>query len=435
MLSRVTVGYRPVNKSQRFKALLETGYFPEELPPPFTTSDIATYRGSIATAWAALPGEYPKTVPAQYSNPRVKNSRRILSIVNPIAQLNISKLIADHWVEIKRRLRRTKYAIEELEIKLNEIRAVPPPDRTLLGLRRLEISAAYDHVLLADISRFYGTLYTHAIPWALHTKNWCKSNLNNKAAYEGTLGARLDKAVRKGQDNQTLGIPVGPDTSRIISEIVGVAIDENLPGQLSSNGKRAFRFVDDWHIGFDSIGEAESAVASIAAACRIYELELNFDKTRILNSSSSVGTLWPIELREHRFHTTTFWQSRSLDHYFTMAFQFAEDNPEDNVLDFAVKRSNSVWVKPDNWHSYETFLLRAVRLNPTVLPAVVQILVSYNYSGYIVGKERIKKLIEDFIEKSVPLAPPRRDSVVLVSRKSTPHQPTETNSRRCVDGG
>ena len=113
---------------------------------------------------------------------------------------------------------------------------------------------------------FYQNLYTHAIPWALHGKAWCKINLNNKPVYEATLGARLDKAIRKGQDNQTIEIPVGPDTSRIVSEIIGVALDQKIQQEQGLDPSRAFRYVDDWYMGFDSAGEAEGVIATVASA-------------------------------------------------------------------------------------------------------------------------------------------------------------------------
>ena len=173
-------------------------------------------------------------------------------------------------------------------------------------MRQNEISANYDHGLVSDVSRFYGTLYTHAVPWALHKKSWCKRNLHSPA-YERSLGARIDKAVRKGQDNQTIGIPVGPDTSRIISEIVGVAIDQNVQESLKLDKNRAFRHIDDWHIGFDSAGEAEDAIANLATACRNFELELNAEKTRTFNATSFMNNIWPTELREYRFEKKKIW--------------------------------------------------------------------------------------------------------------------------------
>jgi hypothetical protein len=101
----------------------------------------------------------------------------------------------------------------------------------------------------------------------------------NTHSFNTSLGNRLDVAVRKGQDNQTLGIPVGPDTSRILAEIIGVSIDQYVRENLGIDQTRAFRNIDDWYIGFDNAGEAEDAIATLATGCRMFELELNADKT------------------------------------------------------------------------------------------------------------------------------------------------------------
>jgi hypothetical protein len=395
---------RPVRKSERLRALLAMGYFPEALPPPFITVQLARYRESVFKTWSSLPhNDYPKTSQEIYSIPTAKRIRRNLSIVNPIAQLHISKLISDNWSAISKHLQQSKYIISMPQFEPERGRAIPLPPFELVHLRRGEISAAFEHALVSDISRFYGTLYTHAIPWALHGKLWCKTNLN-KVPYDASLGAKLDKAVRKGQDNQTLGIPVGPDTSRVVAEIVGVAIDCRVQGALKLNSSRGFRHIDDWYIGFDSAGEAEDAIATLATACRDYELELNADKTLTLHASSSVQRVWSTELREHRFSADARRQARSLEHYFIKAFEFATMNPTANVLDYAVKRTRNVEVKRENWRGYETFLLKAARSNATVIPAVVEILVSYNHTGYEIDRIRIAKLVVDLIRRNAPPA-------------------------------
>jgi hypothetical protein len=392
-----------MSKSERFKALLQSGYFPEELPPPFNTLDLAKFRSFVASEWKKVNGgKYPRSTFETYSNPRVKRVRRNLALVNPVAQLVLAKLIADNWITLRKALRDSDYSIQVPEIESDKEKAVSPPDFQLVGIRRLEISAAFDHALVSDISRFYGTLYTHAIPWALHGKAWSKSNLH-ATSFATSLGNQLDIAVRRGQDNQTLGIPVGPDTSRIISEIVAVAIDKQVQDKLKLDRTRAFRHIDDWYIGFDNAGQAEDAVSTLAAACRDYELELNADKTRTLSSSSSVDGIWPTELRAHQFSVGAA-QAKSLEHYFAKAFHYSLEFQDQNVLDYAIKRTKSTTISKPNWRLYESFLLRAGRSNSTVVPTVAQILVSYNHNGYDIDKPRVAKFIEDLIRKNAPLA-------------------------------
>jgi len=390
-----------MTKDQRLLALLGAGYFPDELPPPFVTASFAKFRKAIGAAWSAIPGEYPKTVPDVFSIPRTGGLRRDLSIVNPIAEFHVAKLIADNWVAIRKHLKSCDFGAAALNITGGEQRAVAAPDFRLIALRQAEISASYDHVLIADVSRFYGTLYTHAIPWALHSKAWAKLHLNTQP-YAASLGARLDKAVRKGNDNQTIGIPVGPDSSRIISEIVAVSVDAQLREKLKLSSRCTLRNVDDWYIGFDTAGRSEDAISAIAAACRTYQLEIHPEKTSSSHTRNMVEAVWPTALRQATFAFTVYGQGRDIDHFFALAFDFARNHASQNVLDFAIKRTMAVRVYADNWHRYETYLLKAIRANPTTIPAAVQIFASYNATGYPLGRGRIGKLIGDLIRRCVP---------------------------------
>lgn len=168
-----------MGKREWFSALLSKGYFPEELPPPFHTTSFATYRNSINLTWGSV-SNLPKTKAEIYSYPRIGPFRRNLAVVNPISQIKLCSLISDNWVQIRKEIRKSTWSFEPLEILSDKERAIPKPDFNKVTLERLKISASYNHILVSDISRFYGTLYTHAIPWALHGKKWCKTNLNNR---------------------------------------------------------------------------------------------------------------------------------------------------------------------------------------------------------------------------------------------------------------
>lgn len=44
-----------------------------------------------------------------------------------------------------------------------------------------------------------------------------------------------------------------------------------------------FRYVDDWFVGFDNAGQAEDSVSMLCKACSEYEMELNDEKTRVVD--------------------------------------------------------------------------------------------------------------------------------------------------------
>lgn len=123
-----------MKKTDRFKCLLEMGYFPEELPPSFNTLNIAKYRESIFKEWSSVAEEYPKTTHEIYSIPRINRLRRNLAIVNPIAQLHLSRIISHHWIDIRKHLKTSKYSIEIPEIEKGGSRAVTPPGLCLSGI-------------------------------------------------------------------------------------------------------------------------------------------------------------------------------------------------------------------------------------------------------------------------------------------------------------
>jgi hypothetical protein len=190
----------------------------------------------------------------------------------------------------------------------------------------------------------------------------------------------------------------------VLAELVGTAIDFQVQKTLKLDRKRAFRSIDDWYVGFDSAGEAEDAIATVAAACRDFELQLNAEKTRTLQASAAVDSLWPTDLRGHRFSTVPVERTRALEHFFVKAFSFANEHPGQNVLNYAIKRTRAISVSKADWRLYESYLLKASRASATVITTAAQILVSYNHMGYPIDKHRVGKLIEDLIRKNAPLA-------------------------------
>lgn len=388
-----------MNKSKRFKLLLEKGYFPAELPPPFVTETFAKFRNSIHQEWSAL-DQPPKTQFEVYSYPRIGRKRRKLALVNPITQLFLTKKIADNWVEITKFLGSSKITLDSPMLYENSLRAIPKPDFNLISLKRIDAESRYEHILMSDISRFYGTIYTHTLPWALHGKSHCKANINNQSIMNALLGNSLDVLVRKGQDNQTIGIPIGPDTSRILAEIIAVGIEREFTKLSDFSHNRVFRYIDDWFLGFDGAGEAEDAISLLSKACSEYELELNDEKTKIVDPIDPVDELWPDELREHQFRAARADQARDIRHYFTKAFHYAAKKPFQNVLDFALKRICSVKIHPENSSLFESYVVRAARVNPISFPIAAQILINLNYQKITLSKDRIQKLIFDTISRT-----------------------------------
>jgi hypothetical protein len=249
---------------------------------------------------------------------------------------------------------------------------------------------------VSDISRFDGTIYTHTLPWALHGKDWCKKNLHTPILNK-SLGNILDKRSTKGQENQTIGLPIGPDTSRILAEIIAVGIEKEFLKLSGSSPDKVFRYVDDWFIGYDGAGEAEDAIAFLSKACSIYELELNHEKTRIIEPNEPIDELWPAELRRYEISSSVNNQRRDIEHYFSKSMHYSRIHKNENVMDFALKKSRSFNISKPNFPIFESYILKTVRSSPITLPTAAQILINLKNQGQDISNQKVRKLINDTI--------------------------------------
>jgi hypothetical protein len=153
------------------------------------------------------------------------------------------------------------------------------------------------YVLRADISRFFYTIYTHSIPWSVLGKERAKDWLvNNKKKLDAHWSSQLDRALQACQSRETFGIPVGPDTSRLIAEVLMVGVESDSDFSRSIAGRPACRLIDDFMIGFENENEAVSALATLRSALWKYNLQLNDGKTKISRSRLLYQEKWKHEL-------------------------------------------------------------------------------------------------------------------------------------------
>ncbi|MEF8704239.1 MAG: antiviral reverse transcriptase Drt3b [Candidatus Accumulibacter sp. UW26] len=96
-----------------------------------------------------------------------------------------------------------------------------------------------------DVSKCFDSIYTHCLSWAVKDKAFTKTNFDIST----TFGQAFDHVIRHGNHNETNGIPIGPEVSRIFAEILFQKIDRQAIKALET---RVFgvdyafrRYVDD----------------------------------------------------------------------------------------------------------------------------------------------------------------------------------------------
>ena len=110
-----------------------------------------------------------------------------------------------------------------------------------------QLEKRFQSQMTLDVSKCFDSIYTHSIVWATKEKEFIKKNLR-----AGSFGDEFDVVIRHGNHNETNGIPIGPEVSRIFSEIIFQEIDritiDNLK-DLKFDVDYVFRrYVDDVYI-------------------------------------------------------------------------------------------------------------------------------------------------------------------------------------------
>lgn len=380
----------------RLRRILAAGYFPAELPPPFTTRLFANAAVPLSKKWQQADIEKFWTLPERYSHPRYGEARRNLSIVNPVNQLLVSKIIADNWDDISVRLQRSN--VTEFRPKVTDIggRSISGVDFDGVARRRAAILARYGRYVKTDISRFYASVYTHSVAWAINGKEWVKQNYNS-TNFKRSFSSHLDKAIRAGQAGQSVGIPIGPDTSRVISELIATEIEQVLKEELPDLDARAVRYVDDMLIGIAVQETPAKVLSKLSAALYEYELELNAEKTAVQGLGCPHSPEWVNYIRSFELSQSQSRQREEIDSYFEQAMYLSDANPRENVLLFAAKRAASLQVDPINWLHLVRWFLYAARRSTTCLSYVVEHLCVSHRRGWVLPVDEIKEYIGELL--------------------------------------
>lgn len=87
----------------------------------------------------------------------------------------------------------------------------------------------YSTLMTLDVTKCFDSIYTHCLSWAVKDKNFTKSHVS----VSSTFAQEFDKVIRHGNHNETNGIPIGPEASRIFAEILFQEVDLRVIRSLS----------------------------------------------------------------------------------------------------------------------------------------------------------------------------------------------------------
>lgn len=376
-------------------ALLARGYFPQELPPAFTTT-------SFAAASVGLPAPRSEwTAAARYNLSRPGNLRRALSIPNPGSQYLVADRVASAWSALE-----AVYARSELSIS----KPTSDSDRALrtqvsFGDRadaRSKRMYRARFSLVSDVSQFYDSIYTHSVPWALDGKSAEKTRLRTRG--QETAACKVDQAIRHGQEGQTKGIPIGPDTSLAIAEAILCDIDNQLASEHPSIIGSSLRFMDDIEVFASSRNEAENVLLTWEALLASYELLINPEKTHIIDGPATIEQRWRTSLSQFVIREDTDGKTaRDVREFLGLAFELKRDHPREPIVGYAIRRLRGVSFGSKSWSTFATMLLTACIVEPSSMRYVRDALQRGRKGGHGPDAEKLSSTLSDIVNHHAPL--------------------------------
>ena len=227
--------------------------------------------------------------PYKLTIPKNNGMRRNIYIPNIIAYMNLSEFICNNFTIIE-----SCYLINNENslfsiLKLNPEETYPSFRDNLR--KKYRTSIGYKYSLSLDIQKFYESIYTHTITWAILEKKCgkiqnckkCPDVMNCNEQNRKEFSDLLDKKNQNMNFNETNGILTGPFSSRIFSELILVKIDEKIRGnQIKKDIDFEFtRYVDDYTIFFNDINLMEQIISIFREELLEYKLYLNEEKIEL----------------------------------------------------------------------------------------------------------------------------------------------------------
>ena len=385
------------------KKIIASGYFANQIPCEFNSITLGDNIDKLDLSKSKLSkngfNKWCKLI--DFSIPKGENFRRVLSIPHPLHYILLAQLIEEKWIELESHFSKSQFSLTAPQIAEDSI--IPKYKMSEKINRRIHNLVLKRYILQADISRYYPSIYTHSIAWALHTKEIAKAEQKN----DGYFGNVIDRLIRNMQDGQTVGIPIGPIISLIIQEIIGTEIDYEFKREYG-DGLLGYRYTDDMEYYFNTLEEAERALNILNKILKNYGLDLNNSKTKIIKIPQVLEPEWVYYFKKYEFRSNKKDRKKSIDlqqtdikEFFSMAFKYKIQSDEKGILNYAVKVLRSVVIYEENWDVFESLLLQSILVDSSIIPTVFETIEGYKYRGYKLNYKKLKDFINILIKGNI----------------------------------
>jgi hypothetical protein len=143
----------------------------------------------------------------------------------------------------------------------------------------IDLEAEFKYLLKLDIQSCFESIYTHSICWAVKDKLFSK-----KSVGVNNFENKFDKLMQRLNFNETNGIVIGPEISRIFSEVILQKIEDESTSNLNKIGiikgrdYILLRYVDDYFIFSNSKNHLEKIEYFLGKSLFNFKLSTNESK-------------------------------------------------------------------------------------------------------------------------------------------------------------
>lgn len=177
----------------------------------------------------------------------------------------------------------------------------------------LKLERNYEIFCSIDVAKCFDSIYTHSITWSVKNKEYSKANRQIKNSF----GSLFDRLMQSINYNETAGIIIGPEVSRVFSEIIFQEIDREIEIKLKSlsyENEQHYtirRYVDDIFVFTLNENILSDVRTIISDVIKEYKMSINKQKVFIYRRPfSTAKTSTIIELNE----ILTSLASKFIDH-------------------------------------------------------------------------------------------------------------------------
>jgi RNA-directed DNA polymerase len=224
-----------------------------------------------------------------YGNKDGKYAWRKYEIINPLIYVSLVNIITEknNWRILQERFKEFQ---KDKNIECESIPVLPSSRSKQKAIqisqwvnniekKSIILSLQYNFLYQTDITDCYESLYTHSLPWAIHTKAISKK----KKMYNDLFGNKIDHHIQAMSFGQTNGIPQGSILMDFLAEIVLGYADYELSKKLKLVFKdkifHILRYRDDYRIFVNDISDGDKILKCLGEVLLNLGFRLNTNKT------------------------------------------------------------------------------------------------------------------------------------------------------------